>query len=102
MPDRYYVNSAHSEDTAAGRMVEPGGWVVGVDPSNPYDRAKIEAGVFVPETPNAIKVTDAAEAKAVELKVDLSTVTGSGSGGRITVEDVESTANANANEEESP
>ncbi len=102
MPDRYYVNSAHAEDTAAGRMVEPGEWVIGVDPANPYDRAKIEAGVFVPKTPNAIKATDAAEAKAAELEVDLTTVKGSGSGGRITVEDVDSAANANANEEESP
>jgi len=87
---------------ASGKLAEPGEWVVGVDPTNPYDKAKIEAGIFVLEQPNAVKATDAAEAKAAKLEVDLSTVTGTGSGGRITVDDVESAANPKANEEESP
>jgi len=102
MPDRYLVRSRHSEDMASGKLAEPGEWVVGVDPTNPYDKAKIEAGIFVLEQPNAVKATDAAEAKAAKLEVDLSTVTGTGSGGRITVDDVESAANPKANEEESP
>jgi pyruvate/2-oxoglutarate dehydrogenase complex dihydrolipoamide acyltransferase (E2) component len=102
MRDRYWVNSRHMEDSASGQMAEPGEWVAGVDPMNPYDKAKIDAGVFVLERPNAIKATDAAEMKAAELEVDLSTVAGTGSGGRITVDDVESAANPKANEEESP
>jgi pyruvate/2-oxoglutarate dehydrogenase complex dihydrolipoamide acyltransferase (E2) component len=102
MPDRYFVRSRHSEDMASGKLGEPGEWVVGVDPTNPYDKAKIDAGVFVLEQPNPINATDAAEAKAAKLEVDLSTVPGTGSGGRITVDDVESAANPKANEEESP
>lgn len=101
MSKRYFVKSSHAEDTAAGQMAEPGEWVIGVDPERPYDAAKIDAGVFVLEKPNAVKATGAAEAKAAELEVDLSTVAGTGSGGRITVEDVESAAKPNANEEES-
>jgi pyruvate/2-oxoglutarate dehydrogenase complex dihydrolipoamide acyltransferase (E2) component len=102
MPDRYFVNSKHAEDLASGAMGEPGEWVTGVDPSNPFDRAKIAAGRFVPEhgvpTP---KATDAASERAAELHVDLSNVTGSGSGGRITVGDVESAASSKTDEEES-
>ena len=102
MPNRYWVNSRHMEDSASGQMAEPNEWITGVNPSNPYDKAKIDAGVFIVEQPNAIQATGAAEAKAAKLEVDLSTVTGTGSGGRITVDDVESAANPKANEEESP
>jgi pyruvate/2-oxoglutarate dehydrogenase complex dihydrolipoamide acyltransferase (E2) component len=102
VPDRYWVNSRHSEDAASGQIAEPEEWIVGVNPEDPYDKAKIDAGIFVLEQPNAIQATHAAEAKAAKLEVDLSTVPGTGSGGRITVDDVESAANPKATEEESP
>lgn len=101
MAVRYFVTSAHAEDIASGRMFEPGEWADGVDPNHPYDRAKIAAGRLTPETSNAPKVTEAAEARGQELSIDLSTVVGTGAGGQIKVSDIESAAQAKANEEES-
>lgn len=102
MSARYRVNSRHLEDIASGAQFGPGEWAIGVDPDNPFDRSKIENGVLIPENREpAFKATEAAEKKAVELGVDLSTISGTGSGDRITVDDVESAANQNESEEES-
>jgi len=88
--DRYRVNSRHNEDIASGAQFGPGEWAIGVDPDHPFDRAKIDAGILIPEQPPpAIKATEAAEKKAAELGIDLSTVTGTGSGDQITIDDVE-------------
>ena len=51
------------------------------------------------EEQGGVHVTDAAERKAGELDVDLSTVEGTGQGGRITVGDVEKAASAQGDEE---
>lgn len=103
MSDRYRVNSKHNEDIASGAQFGPGEWAIGVDPAHPFDRAKIDNGILIPEaTPPAIKATEAAENKAAELGIDLSAVTGTGSDERITVEDVEAASQQKkANEEES-
>jgi pyruvate/2-oxoglutarate dehydrogenase complex dihydrolipoamide acyltransferase (E2) component len=101
MAERYFVASTHPEDAASGRLFEPGTWAVGVDPGDPYDRAKIAAGRFVLERTEAPKSTDAAEKRAAELGIDLSTVVGTGAGGQIKVSDVKSAAQPNPNEEES-
>jgi pyruvate/2-oxoglutarate dehydrogenase complex dihydrolipoamide acyltransferase (E2) component len=98
MADRYWVNSTHAEDIASGRLFEPREWAIGVDPSHPYDRAKIDAGRLTPECSTAPKATEAAEARATELGIDLSTVTGTGAGGSIKVSDVESAAAVKPNE----
>ena len=45
---RYRVASTHPEDIAAGAVFGPGELAVRVDPKNPYDKAKIEAGILVP------------------------------------------------------
>jgi pyruvate/2-oxoglutarate dehydrogenase complex dihydrolipoamide acyltransferase (E2) component len=53
----------------------------------------------VPETAEEegkVHATEAAERKAGELGVDLSTVEGTGKGGRITVDDVQKAAKARA------
>ena len=44
---RYRVSSSHAEDIASGAVFAPGETAVGVDPENPFDKAKIEAGVLV-------------------------------------------------------
>lgn len=44
---KYRVASGHSEDTAKGGSFGPGEIAVGVDPSDPYDKQKIDAGTFV-------------------------------------------------------
>lgn len=101
METRYFVSSTHAEDIASGRIFEPGQWAVGVNPDDPYDQAKIAAGRLVPERVSAPKATAAAETRASELGIDLSTVAGTGAGGQIKVSDVESATQANPNEEES-
>lgn len=101
MAARYFVTSTHPEDTACGQIYEPGDWATRVDPADPYDAAKIRAGRFTLEQSSAPKVTEAAEARAAELGIDLSAVTGTGAGGQIKVSDVESAANTKPNEEES-
>ena len=101
MTQRHFVASNHPEDIASGRIFEPGDWAVGVDPTDSYDHAKIAAGRLVPERSNAPKATEAAEKRAAELGIDLSTVVGTGAGGQIKVSDLESAAPANPNEEES-
>lgn len=102
MAERYRVISTHAEDIASGAMFEPGEWAIGVDPDRPFDRAKIEAGKLLPESGMTIpQTTPAAEARAVELGIDLSTVIGNGADGRITVGDVESAADTTHQEEES-
>lgn len=47
---RYRVSSSHPEDIASGAVFAPGELAVGVDAENPYDKAKIEAGVLVETT----------------------------------------------------
>ena len=102
MADRYWVNSTHAEDIASGRLFEPQGWAVGIDPDHPYDAAKIAAGTLIPETaPPEPKASKSAVEKAAELRIDLSTVVGTGAGGQIKVSDVESATQAKPNEEES-
>jgi len=44
---KYLVASSHAEDTAAGGSFGPGEIATGVDPSDPHDKQKIDAGVFV-------------------------------------------------------
>lgn len=58
------------------------------EPETTQDDAPEAAGV----TPNDVKATDAAEERAGELGVDLSTVDGTGADGNILVEDVEKAA----------
>jgi hypothetical protein len=48
---RYRVSSSHAEDIASGAVFAPGETAVGVDPDNPYDRQKIDAGILVEMTP---------------------------------------------------
>jgi pyruvate/2-oxoglutarate dehydrogenase complex dihydrolipoamide acyltransferase (E2) component len=99
--DRYWINSTHAEDVASGRIFEPQGWAVGVDPGHPYDAAKIAAGTLIPEVAPATKpkASKSAIEKAAELSIDLSTVVGSGVGGQIKVSDVESAAQVQPSEE---
>lgn len=83
------VVSTHAEDIASGAAFGPGEIAVGVDPSDPYDRTKIEEGKLLPLDPPAEpKATEAAVKKAAELGVDLSTVTATGANDQITVDDV--------------
>lgn len=100
MSVRYFVTSTHAEDIASGQLFEPGELANGVDPTHPYDRAKIAAGRLTAEQQSVPAVTEAAEARAAELGVDLSTVVGTGAKGHIKVSDVESAA-SNPNEKES-
>lgn len=51
---RYRVRSSHAEDIASGAVFAPGETVIGVDPKDPYDRAKIKTGVLV-EIPLPVK-----------------------------------------------
>lgn len=90
MSEGYRVASAHPEEIHTGAEFAPGEQAVGIDPSHPFDAAKITEGIFVPiRTTAALKASDAAEKKAEELGIDLSKVEGTGAKGAITVADVE-------------
>src|ERR671917_502912 len=67
-------------------------------PKKPKPKAKSKQPAPQPKRQEAVEVeaTEAAERKAGELGVDLSTVEGTGKGGRITVDDVQKAAKARA------
>lgn len=58
---RYRVSSSHAEDIASGGMFAPGEEAKGVDPKDPFDAAKIEAGVLVEITPPVKNKDDSEE-----------------------------------------
>ena len=68
------------------------------DPNEQRDETQQEAGSAQDETEGKVEATEAAERKAQELGVDLSTVEGTGKEGRITVGDVDKAAKAQADE----
>ena len=47
-PTHYRVVSTHVEDIASGAMFANGEVAAGINPKDEYDKAKIDAGVFVP------------------------------------------------------
>ena len=99
--DRYRVPLGHhTEDIHTGATFAPGEEAIGLDPTDPFDAAKIADGAFepLPETPAETPpdATPDAVEKAAELGVDITTVAGSGKDGRILVADVEA---AHDNEE---
>lgn len=61
-PKRYRVSSTHAEDTAQGGSFGPGELAVGVDPTDPHDKALIDAGLFVEVKPSR-KTADRKETK---------------------------------------
>ncbi len=102
------VRSRHAEDDASGRVFAPGETIPDLDVNDPYNRSKIERGVFVeveePEAAEAapavaVDATDAAQALAAEKGVDLAQVKGTGKGGRIVESDVEAAAESHDSQE---
>jgi hypothetical protein len=59
------------------------------DPNEPRDAAQQGAGSAQNDTESRAEATEAAERRAQELGVDLTSVEGSGPGGRVTARDVE-------------
>jgi hypothetical protein len=59
------------------------------DPNEPRDAAQQGAGPAQDDTESRAEATEAAERRAQELGVDLTSVEGSGPGGRVTARDVE-------------
>jgi len=89
MTDGYRVASQHPEEIHTGASFAPGETAEGIDPSNPFDAAKITEGRFVAvKAVPAPKASAEARAKAEELDVDLDEVDGTGAKGAITVADV--------------
>lgn len=98
---KFRCTSTHAEDLADGRVVGVGEEVDDVDMTEPHNQRLLNEGklVEVPES-NEPTPSDAAQRKADELDVDITTVEGTGQDGRVKVEDVEAAAAAEEGEDE--
>lgn len=98
------VRSSHPEDDALGRTFGPGELVPNLDVDDPFNKRKIDEGIFYlvdeADAADAIReetgpdVTEAAATLAAENGVDLDAVEGTGENGRITKDDVQKVLDA--------
>lgn len=93
MTTRFRVTSSKLEEIHTGASFLPGEEAIGFDPENTDDARKLEEGLFVEIQAEAPREhSEAVVKKAVELGVDLDTVTPTGKNGDVLVADVEKAA----------
>lgn len=98
------VRSSHPEDDAVGHVFGPGELVPNLDLDDPFNRRKVEEGIFYPvdeddaariiEERTAPEVTPTAAKLAADNSIDLTNVEGTGKDGLIKKEDVQAVIDA--------